>query len=136
MSVYPRYVPLARVDTVFIAALIFVGLDGITTTAALITLPAASEANPLIAAAIHSVGLLPAMSLKVLIGALLASFLSYSADRGYPFAFMQRNWRLKRVPRQQTCVRAYRMLIVLAVLHGLVVINNIIVIYIHSGGTS
>lgn len=132
LPVYPRYVPLAKIDTVFVAALMFIGLDALTTTFALLYIDGAGEANPVIAAGISTAGVVPVMSLKVLFGALLAGFLSYSAERGYPFRFMQRDWAWRRVPRSRTCVRAYRMLCLLAGLHGLVVVNNIIVIGVHA----
>lgn len=126
------YVPLSRVDVAFVAALVLVGLDGVTTAFALQFLEGAVEANPVIAALINTVGVVPAVCIKMLLGAALATFLCYSAEFGYPLRFMQRNWRLKRVPRKHTVVRAYRMLVTLAVLHGLVVINNAIVIYTRS----
>lgn len=111
-----------------IVATLAVTLDGLTTTYALGWVLGASEVNPIINALINSTSVPTAMSIKMVVGAALAMFFAYCADMGYPFRWMQRNWRLQRVPRAATRKRGLAMLYILTVAHALVVINNIIVI--------
>lgn len=122
------YASEERITIWLIAAVMVVCGDALTTTVALTTIPQASEANPVIAAMIGSIGVVPAMIVKQMIGAALAIFLAYCAERGYPFAWMRRNWRFQPVTRATSARRAFWMLFTLTALHFLVIVNNIKVI--------
>lgn len=113
-------------------AVMLICLDALTTTFALFALPAAVEANPVVASVIAQIGIVPTMFGKILVGSAFAMFLAYSAEHGYPFRWMHRTWRLRRTTRSATCRRAYWMLVTLTALHGFVVINNLIVIFLNT----
>ena len=124
----PYYTNYTKTQTWFHAALIVVALDGILTTVALNTIPGASEANPIIAAAIGWMGVEAAMLLKILIGSFIAVFLAHSALHGYPHDWLNRNWRFQKTSAARGAVRAVRILAFLTVAHSLIVVNNLIVI--------
>ena len=115
-----------------IAALLFVCLDGLTTTFAMLEIAGAAERNPMIAAVIAQVGVVPTMLAKIAIGTAMAYWLGYCAEHGYPWRWMQRNWRFKHVPRQSTTNRGYYLLITMTILHLIVVINNTAIIITRS----
>ena len=121
-----------HLEMLLLAALAFVLLDGITTSYALTMLSDPREANPIIASIINTFGIIPTMLLKILIGGVVAHFLAHCAQFGYPFSWMQRDWRFRRVPRANTRRRGLVMLSLLAVLHLIVSVNNLIVIVVAS----
>ena len=117
-----------RIEILTWSALVLVGLDALTTTYALTELAGAAEANPAIAAVMGTIGVIPTMLAKILIGTVVATVLARWATTGYPKQWMRRNWRFKRITLEQSARRAWRMLALLAILHGIVVINNTLVI--------
>lgn len=117
-----------RIEILTWSALVLVALDAVTTTYALTELTGAAEANPAIAAVIGTIGVVPTMAAKILIGTVVAMVLARWAVTGYPKQWMRRNWRFKRITLEQSARRAWRMLALLAILHGIVVINNTLVI--------
>jgi len=132
-ATHPTYhVSSTRIEAWAIIALVLVCMDALLTTFALYTVNGAQEINPVYAWLFGHITIGGTMSLKVLAGSVFAMFLAHAAEHGYPFSWMQRNWRLKPVTRGKTARRAYRMLLTLTALHGLVVINNTIVIWRHS----
>lgn len=113
-----------------ILAVLGMGLDGVTTWWALNYVPGATEANPIVAAAIGSIGITTAMCLKVLLGGTLAIALTHLAAAGYPtwLSWARRDWRFRTMTPKQAQRAAYRRLRFVAVLMTVVVIWNAITI--------